>query len=488
MNGTYQDIIGLARHDLLRETAYIDGLWTAGTARISVTDPATGRVLGTVPNLGRDDAEAAVAAAACALPDWRARRAGDRAALLMRWVALVRAHREDLARLLSAEQGKPLAEARGEIDYAAGFIQWFAEEARRIYGEIVPPPVTGRKLLVQREAVGVVSAITPWNFPAAMITRKAAPALAAGCTMVLKPSEITPFSALALAVLAEEAGIPAGVFNVVTGDPGPIGDVLVEDPRIAKFSFTGSTAVGKSLAARCMGTVKRVSLELGGNAPFIVFDDADLDLAVDGAIAAKFRNAGQTCVCANRFYVQEGVRAAFLEKLAARVSDLRIERGLSDRSDIGPLIDARAVRKAAAHVEDALAGGARLLVGGTSIPGPGHFFAPTILDDVRPDALLCREETFGPVVGIIGFTDETAMVSMANGTPTGLAAYLYTRDLSRAHRIGDALEFGMVGINCGTISTEVIPFGGIKESGFGREGSRHGIDEYTHLKLLSIAI
>jgi succinate-semialdehyde dehydrogenase/glutarate-semialdehyde dehydrogenase len=398
------------------------------------------------------------------------------------------AHGEDLARLMAAEQGKPLAEARAEVGYAASFFAWFAEEARRIYGDVIPGHLPNRRLFVRREPVGVVAAITPWNFPLAMITRKAGPALAAGCTIVVKPSELTPFSALALAVLAEEAGVPAGVFSVVTGEPGPIGDVLVEDPRIAKFSFTGSTPVGKALAARCMATVKRVSLELGGNAPLIVFNDADLEIAVEGAIASKYRKAGQTCVCANRIYVQRGIKAAFVERLASRVAGLQTGDALTGDAPIGPLIDDRARTKAQRHVDDAIMGGGRLLSGGHALEGAGYFYAPTLIDDVAPDALLCREETFAPVLGLVGFDAEGDVIALANDTPTGLAAYIFTRDFSRIHRVAEALEVGMVGINTGLITTEVVPFGGIRESGFGREGSRYGIDDYIHTKLLCAAI
>lgn len=480
--------IGLSDPALLHERAYIDGEWVASDRHIDVTNPASGEALGTVPNLGGEDAERAVAAATRAFATWRKTTALERARILRRWAELMLRHRSDLARLMTAEQGKPIAEAEGEVGYAASFLEWFAEEARRVDGELLQPDKADRRLLVRRDPVGVVAAVTPWNFPLAMITRKAGPALAAGCTMVLKPSELTPFSALALAALAEEAGVPAGVFNVVTGDAAPIGAVLTGDPRVAKFTFTGSTGVGKKLAADCMATVKRVSLELGGNAPLIVCDDADLDAAVDGAIASKFRNAGQTCVCANRLLVQAGIHDAFAERLARRVEALRVGPGLDGPTDQGPLIDARAVAKAAAHVEDAVRGGGRLLTGGKPVEGDGHFFAPTVIADVAKDALLCREETFGPVAGLVKFTDEAEAIAMANDTRAGLAAYVFTSDLNRAWRVPEALQYGMVGLNTGLISTEVAPFGGVKESGLGREGSRHGMDDYLDHKLVVMQI
>jgi len=478
----------LRRPNLLRSEAFVGGAWVSGGATVTVVNPATGSALGTVPDLGRAGAEQAVAAAAAALPAWRARSAGERGAILRRWNDLMLDHAGDLAWLMTAEQGKPLAEARGEVAYAASFLAWFAEEARRAYGDVIPGHAADRRLVVTRAPVGVVAAITPWNFPLAMITRKAGPALAAGCTMVLKPSELTPFSALALAVLAEEAGVPPGVFNVVTGRPQAIGDVLVEDPRVRKLSFTGSTAVGKALAARAMATVKRVSLELGGNAPLIVFDDADLDAAVDGAIVSKFRNAGQTCVCANRLLVQAGIHDAFVARLTKRVAAMTWGDALASDVQIGPLIDDRAIAKAMAHVADALARGARLLHGGRAASGAGTFFEPTILDGVPRDALLCREETFAPIAGIVRFETEAEAIAIANDTAAGLAAYVFTRDLSRSHRVTEALAYGMIGMNTGLISTEVAPFGGVKESGFGREGSRYGMDEYLDMKLVCTAV
>ena len=479
---------GLSDPGLLRQAAWIGGLERVGETWIEVTNPANGQVLGRVPDLGADAAQDAVAAARAALPAWRGLTAKARAVILRRWHDRVMEARSDLARLLTAEQGKPLAEAEGEIAYAASFIEWFAEEARRAYGDVIPGHQADRRLLVLKQPVGVVAAVTPWNFPAAMVTRKVAPALAAGCTVVLKPSELTPFTALALARLAAEAGVPDGVFNVVTGAPAPIGEVLTGSPDVAKFTFTGSTAVGKRLAAACMGTVKRVSLELGGNAPFIVFDDADLDAAVEGLMASKFRNTGQTCVCANRVYVQAGVHDAFAAALAARVSGLRVGDGLAGPTDQGPLINAAALDKVERHVADALAGGARVLAGAQRLPGEGCFYAPTVLADVAPGALINREETFGPVAGLVRFTSEDEVLALANDTRAGLAAYVYTRDLARSWRVSEGLEAGMVGLNTGLISTEVAPFGGVKESGLGREGSRYGLDEFLESKTVCLAV
>ncbi len=473
---------------LLREAAYVDGSWLSGAASIDIINPADGSRVGRVPNLGAAETEIAVSAAHRALPEWRALTGKARGAILRRWGELMMQHQEDLARLMTAEQGKPLAEARGEVAYAASFLEWFAEEARRINGDVLAPHQSDRRILVRKEPVGVVAAVTPWNFPLAMITRKAGPALAAGCTMVLKPSELTPFSALALARLAEEAGLPPGIFNVVTGDAAPIGTVLTGDKRVRKFTFTGSTPIGKMLAAKCMETVKRVSLELGGNAPFILFDDADLDAAVDGAIASKFRNAGQTCVCANRLLVQAGIYDRFAEALSARVRTLVMGPGLDGPTDQGPLIDANAVIKAGVHVADAVAGGGQVLTGGTARAGAGSFFEPTVIANVSPDALLCREETFGPVAGLVRFETEAEAIRMANDTDAGLAAYVFTRDMDRSWRITEALEYGMVGLNTGLISTEVAPFGGIKQSGMGREGSIYGMDDYLELKTVCMAV
>jgi succinate-semialdehyde dehydrogenase / glutarate-semialdehyde dehydrogenase len=480
--------LDLQRPELLEHRAFIDGEWIDSASRIAVTDPASGAVIGTVPNLGSAEAGRAVGAAHAALATWRALTGKARGTVLHRWHDLIVANAEDLACLLTAEQGKPLTEARGEVMYAAAFLDWFAEEARRVHGTVLTPHLPDKRLTVNRQPVGVVAAVTPWNFPLAMITRKAGPALAAGCTMVLKPSELTPLSALALARLAEEAGVPPGVFNVICGDAAPIGEVLTGDARVRKFTFTGSTAVGKMLAARCMATVKRVSLELGGNAPLIVFDDANLEQAVDGALASKFRNTGQTCVCANRLLVQSGIYDRFVAAMMDRVGAFTVGAGLAGPSDQGPLIDGRAVAKVEAHIADAIAGGARLVLGGKAVAGTGHFFTPTVLADVRPDALLCREETFGPVAGIVRFVSEADALRLANDTAAGLAAYVFTRDASRGVRVSEALEYGMVGLNTGMISTEVAPFGGIKESGFGREGSHLGMDDYLETRLVCAQI
>lgn len=478
--------------DLLRDAAYIAGRWVKGRETFDVTNPADGSLVGQVPLLGAAEALQAVEAAHAAQPSWAALTGKARGEILRRWAALMLDHRDALARLMTAEQGKPLAEAAGEVAYAASFLEWFAEEARRVTGALLTPHATDRRLIVRKSPVGVVAAVTPWNFPLAMITRKAGPALAAGCTFVVKPSELTPLSALALARLAEEAGLPSGVFNVVMGDAPAIGEILTTDKRVRKFTFTGSTAVGKLLAARCADTVKRVSLELGGNAPFIVFDDADIDAAVEGAVASKFRNAGQTCVCANRLLVQSGIHDEFASRLAARVRSFRVGPGLSGPTDQGPLIDARALAKAGAHVADAVSRGGRLLTGGAPLAdgalGHGHFFAPTVIADVPADALLCREETFAPVAGIVRFETEQDAIRMANDTDAGLAAYVFTRDLERSWRVPEALDYGMVGLNTGLISTEVAPFGGVKESGLGREGSSYGMDDYLDIKLTCLGL
>ncbi len=478
--------------DLLRDAAYIGGKWVHGAQTLDVTNPADGSLVGQVPMLGAKEALAAVDAAHGAQSLWAALTGKARGDILRRWGALMLEHRDALSRLMTAEQGKPLAEAAGEVAYAASFLEWFAEEARRVTGALLTPHATNRRLVVRKSPVGVVAAVTPWNFPLAMITRKAGPALAAGCTFVVKPSELTPLSALALARLAEEAGVPAGVFNVIVGDAPAIGDVLTGDQRVRKFTFTGSTAVGKLLAARCAETVKRVSLELGGNAPFIVFDDADIDAAIEGAVASKFRNAGQTCVCANRLLVQSGIHDEFAARLAARVQTFRVGAGLAGPTDQGPLIDARAIAKAQAHVDDAVARGGRLLTGGAPITdgalAGGHFFAPTVVADVPADALLCHEETFAPVAGIVRFETEQDAIRIANYTDAGLAAYVYTRDLDRSWRVPEALDYGMVGLNTGLISTEVAPFGGVKESGLGREGSSYGMDDYLDIKLTCLGL
>jgi len=471
---------------LFREQCFIDGAWI-GQGSIAVDDPATGERLALVPALGADETRAAIASAEAALPAWRARTAGERSRLLRRWFELVMAAQEDLAMILTREQGKPLAEARGEIAYAAAFIEWFAEEAKRIYGEIIPSHRADSRIVVLRQPVGVVAAITPWNFPAAMITRKAAPALAAGCTMILKPATQTPLTALALAVLAERAGIPKGVFNVVTGSSRVIGAELTGSPVVRKLSFTGSTEVGKILMAQCAPTMKKLSMELGGNAPFIVFADADLDAAVEGAMASKYRNAGQTCVCVNRMLVQRDVADAFEAKLAAAVTALKVGPGIADGVAQGPLIDDAAVAKVEAHIADAVARGGRVIAGGKRHALGRSFFEPTIVSGCTSDMALAGEETFGPLAAIFRFDSEEEAVALANDSEVGLAGYFYTRDLARAWRVGEALEVGMVGINTGLISTEVAPFGGIKQSGMGREGSRHGIEDYVEMKYLCMA-
>ena len=472
---------------LLREQAYIDGAWVGADngESFAVTNPADGSVLARVAALGGAETRRAVEAAAAALPAWRAKTAKERANLLKRWFELIMAAQDDLAQLMTAEQGKPLAEAKGEVAYGASFIEWFAEEAKRLYGDVIPQHLPGRRLVVTKEPIGVVAAITPWNFPNAMITRKCAPALAAGCTVVCKPAEDTPLSALALAVLAERAGIPKGVFNIVTaGDPIAVGAELTGNPIVRKLSFTGSTEVGKILMRQCAGTVKKVSLELGGNAPFIVFDDADLDAAVQGAMMSKYRNTGQTCVCANRLLVQDGVYDEFAARLAQAASALKVGPGLEGETHQGPLINAQALEKVERHIADALAKGGRILAGGRRHELGGTFFQPTVIADVTPDMLCAREETFGPVAPLFRFKTEDEAVRMANDTEFGLAAYFYSRDVGRVWRVAEALEYGIVGINEGIISNEVAPFGGMKESGIGREGSKYGIEEYVEIKYL----
>ncbi len=474
---------------LLRDQAYVNGRWIDGDAAMPVIDPATGACIAEVPDLGADATRAAIEAADAALPAWRQRLAKERAAILRRWYDLVMANQKDLALLLSAEQGKPLAESLGEIAYGASFIEWFAEEAKRVYGDVIPTTVPGRRLIVIKQPVGVVAAITPWNFPNAMITRKAAPALAAGCTVVVKPAEDTPLSALALAELAERAGMPAGVFNVVTTSrPAEVGAELTANPRVRKLSFTGSTAVGKLLMRQCADTVKKVALELGGNAPFIVFDDADIDAAVQGAMASKYRNSGQTCVCANRLLVQDAVYDAFAEKLAAEVAKLRVGEAREEGVNQGPLINEAAVAKVEEHIADAVGKGARIAVGGKRHARGGRFFEPTVLLDVDRSMKVAIEETFGPVAPIFRFHDEEEAIALANATEYGLAAYFYARDIGRVWRVAEGLEAGIVGINEGIISTEVAPFGGVKESGLGREGSKYGIEEFVELKYLSMGL
>jgi succinate-semialdehyde dehydrogenase/glutarate-semialdehyde dehydrogenase len=478
----------LADPSLLREAAFIDGAWCAADdgARVRILNPANGSLVGEVPVMRAAETRRAIDAAARAQADWARKTAKERATILRRFADLMLANTADLAIIMTAEQGKPLAEAKGEVAYAASFLEWFAEEGKRVYGEIIPTFRADSRLLVLRQPVGVAAAITPWNFPAAMITRKLGPALAAGCSFVCKPAPQTPFSALALAELALRAGVPAGVFNVVTGDAEAIGGELTGNPLVRKLSFTGSTAVGKKLIAQCAGTVKKVSMELGGNAPFIVFDDADLDAAVQGAMASKYRNTGQTCVCANRLYVQSGVYEEFARRLVKAVGTLRVGDGLAGPTEQGPLIDARALAKVESHIGDALARGARVACGGKPHALGGNFFEPTVLLDVTPAMRVAREETFGPVAPLFRFETEADVVRMANDTEFGLAAYFYTRDLARSWRMQEALEYGIVGVNTGLFSTEVAPFGGVKESGLGREGSRHGIDEYTELKYVCV--
>ncbi|WP_186121271.1 NAD-dependent succinate-semialdehyde dehydrogenase [Burkholderia gladioli] len=476
--------------EFLKTGHYIGGEWhepRGGEATYAVLNPATGETVAEVARGGAAETRHAIAAAERAWPAWRALTAKERGARVKRWGELMLEHRDALAELLTREQGKPLAEARGEVGYAASFFEWFGEEAKRMYGDVIPSPKPNSQIVVTKEPVGVVAAITPWNFPLAMITRKAGPALAAGCTMVLKPSEETPLSAFALAVLAERAGIPAGVFNIVSGDAVAIGGALTESPVVRKLSFTGSTRVGKLLARQSADTLKKLSLELGGNAPFIVFDDADLDAAVEGAIASKFRNTGQTCVCVNRFLVQDGVYEAFTGKLAEAVRKLRVGDALAGEVDQGPLINAAALDKVERHVADATGHGARVLTGGRRHALGGTFYEPTVLAEVAADALIAGEETFGPVAACFRFSTEEQAIAAANDTPFGLSAYFYTRDLGRAWRVAGALESGMVGVNDGIISTEVGPFGGVKQSGLGREGSKYGIDEYVELKYTLMA-
>ncbi len=474
--------------NLFRSRCYIDGEWVAAQdgGVIPVFNPSTGKRIGSVPKLNEADARRAIEAAHTAGPSWRAKTAKERAAALRRWHDLMMAAQEDLARLMTAEQGKPLAEARGEIAYAASFVEWFAEEAKRIYGDVIPAFKADQRILVLKEPIGVCAAITPWNFPAAMITRKTAPALAAGCTVVLKPASATPFSALALAELADRAGIPRGVFNVVTGEAAAIGTELATHPKVRKLTFTGSTETGKLLMQQCAGTVKKLSLELGGHAPFIVFDDADLDAAAEGALLSKYRNAGQTCVCANRLLVQEKVYDAFAAKLTERVRSLRVGDGTEPGVTVGPLINAEALAKVEDHVADAVGKGARVLIGGKRHARGGLFFEPTVLTDAITSMKITREETFGPVAPLYRFRNDSEAVTMANDTAYGLAAYFYSRDVGRIFRAAEALEYGIIGVNSGLISTEVAPFGGMKESGIGREGGKYGIDEFLEIKYLCV--
>ena len=473
---------------LLRQACFVDGAWIAADdgGTIAVTNPATGATLGVIPNAGAAETRRAIEAAARAMPAWAARTAKERAVILRRWFDLMLANQDDLATLMTAEQGKPLAEAKGEIAYAASFIEWFAEEGKRLYGDVIPGHQADKRIIVLRQPVGVVAAITPWNFPSAMITRKAGPALAAGCSFVCKPATQTPFSALALAELADRAGVPKGVFNVITGSATRIGGEMTANPTVRKLTFTGSTEIGKKLMAQCAGTMKKISMELGGNAPFIVFDDADLDAAVAGAIASKYRNTGQTCVCANRLLVQAGVYDAFTRKLTEAVAKLRIGDGLAGVTEQGPLIDVKALEKVEEHIADAVGKGAAIAAGGRRHALGQTFFEPTVLVNVTRDMLVAREETFGPVAPLFRFETEAEAIAMANDTEFGLAAYLYTRDLARSWRVAEAIEYGIVGLNTGIISTEVAPFGGVKESGTGREGSKYGILDYTEMKYLCV--
>lgn len=481
-------MLKLKNPDLLRQQAYVDGCWVdAHDGRtLAVTNPATGQTLAHVPLMGAAETRQAIEAAQRAWPAWRRKTAKERGAILRKWQELMLAHADDLAALMTAEQGKPLAEAKGEIGYAASFLEWFAEEGKRVQGETLATPAADKRLLVLKEAIGVCAAITPWNFPAAMITRKVGPALAAGCPMVLKPAESTPLSALALAVLAEQAGIPAGVFSVVTGDPKAIGGELTANPIVRKLSFTGSTAVGRLLFRQSADSIKKLSLELGGNAPFIVFDDADLDAAVEGAIASKFRNAGQTCVCANRIYVQNGVYEAFASKLAAAVAKLQVGDGTQAGVELGPLINTAALDKVQSHVADALAKGGKLVLGGQPHALGGNFYEPTVIAEATTDMLFAREETFGPLAPLFRFQDEEDVIAQANATEFGLASYLYSQNIQRIWHVAERLEYGMVGVNTGLISNEVAPFGGVKQSGLGREGSQHGIEDYLVMKYLCL--
>ncbi|KWR85810.1 MULTISPECIES: NADP-dependent succinate-semialdehyde dehydrogenase [Pseudomonas] len=475
---------------LFRQQAYIDGAWVDADngQTLKVNNPASNEIIGSVPKMGAAETRRAIEAADRALPAWRALTAKERANKLRRWFELMIENQDDLARLMTLEQGKPLAEAKGEIAYAASFLEWFGEEAKRVYGDMIPGHQPDKRLMVIKQPIGVTAAITPWNFPSAMITRKAGPALAAGCTMVLKPASQTPYSALALAELAERAGIPKGVFSVVTGSAGEVGGELTSNPIVRKLTFTGSTEIGRQLMAECAKDIKKVSLELGGNAPFIVFDDADLDAAVEGALISKYRNNGQTCVCANRLYIQDGVYDAFVEKLKAAVAKLNIGNGLENGVTTGPLIDSKAVAKVEEHIADAVGKGAKVVAGGKPHALGGTFFEPTILVDVPNDAAVAKEETFGPLAPLFRFKDEAEVIAMSNDTEFGLAAYFYARDLGRVFRVGEALEYGIVGINTGIISNEVAPFGGIKASGLGREGSKYGIEDYLEIKYLCIGV
>lgn len=474
--------------NLFRQQAYLEGKWQNADdgKTIEVTNPATGAVIGTVPKMGVVETKRAIEAANKALPAWRAKTAKERSIIIRRWYELLMQHQDDLALILTTEQGKPLAEAKGEIAYGASYLDWFSEEAKRVYGDVIPGHMTDKRVIVIKQPIGVTAAITPWNFPNAMITRKAGPALAAGCTMIIKPASATPYSALALVALAERAGIPAGVLNVITGSAGDIGKELTSNPIIRKLSFTGSTEIGRDLMAECAKDIKKVSLELGGNAPFIVFDDADLDAAVEGAMVSKYRNSGQTCVCANRLYVQDGVYDTFIEKFKVAVAKLKVGNGIEAGITTGPMIDSKAVAKVTEHIDDAVKKGAKIATGGKSLGG--NFFEPTILIDVPKEAKVSKEETFGPLAPIFRFKTEEEVIEYANDTEFGLASYFYAKDLARVFRVAEALEYGMVGINTGLISNEMAPFGGVKASGLGREGSKYGIEDYLEIKYLCISI
>lgn len=480
----------LSNGSLFRQQCYINGQWCdAISGEIdTVLNPATQEAIGVIPRMGTQETKNAIEAAEKALPEWRALTAQERARKLLAWHKLVLEHQEDLAQIMTAEQGKPLFEARGEIAFAASYLEWFAEEGKRVYGDVIPTNQKGRRLIVTKEPIGVCAAITPWNFPAAMITRKAAPALAAGCTMVLKPASQTPYSALALAALAEQAGIPAGVFNIVLGNPNEIGTELTANPVVRKLSFTGSTPVGIKLMRQCADTVKKITMELGGNAPFIVFDDADIEAAVEGALIAKYRNAGQTCVCANRFYVQDGIYEKFVQRFAEKVADLKVGNGAETTTVVGPMIDIKAANNTEALVQDALENGAKVLVGGQRHELGGAFFQPTLLGDVSVEMRLAREEIFGPVAPVFRFNSEEEVIQAANDTEFGLACYIYSRDVGRIWQVAEALEYGMVGVNVGVLATEVAPFGGVKSSGIGREGSKYGIEDYVEIKYMCLGL
>jgi succinate-semialdehyde dehydrogenase/glutarate-semialdehyde dehydrogenase len=480
--------MNLSDAPLLRELCLIDGHWVAAAdgATTPVSNPATGATIAHVPKMGTKETRQAIEAAERALPAWRGRTAKERSVLLRKWHDLMLANADDLALIMTSEQGKPLSEARGEIGYAASFIEWFAEEAKRVYGDTIPSPAPDKRIFVIKQAIGVCAMITPWNFPAAMITRKAAPALAAGCTVVIKPASQTPLSALALGELAQRAGIPPGVINVVTGGAAAIGGELTSNPIVRKLSFTGSTEIGRQLMAQCATTVKKVSLELGGNAPFLVFDDADLDAAVDGAIASKYRNTGQTCVCSNRLLVQDGIYDAFASRLAAKVSKMKVGNGVDEGVVQGPLIDSKALAKVEEHITDAKSKGARVLTGGARHALGGTFFQPTVIADATTSMLVANEETFGPVAPLFRFKTEADAIALANATEFGLAAYMYSQDIGRCLRVSEAIESGIVGINTGLISNEVAPFGGVKQSGIGREGSKYGIEDYVEIKYLCV--